>query len=165
MAYSKEVRDKARRLYIDGFPVNEISKKIGVSGNVIWRWKLQALNQYKDDWDKFRAAAILSTEREREFAERHIANFNSMFLSVEEELLSSEISPLEKTRQIALLSDSFAKIVSSARRVLPEMDKLNVALEVLELLGAYIAEKKPDLLSEFSMVLDGVRPLLAKKLK
>ena len=88
-----------------------------------------------------------------------------MFLSIEEELLSSEISPLEKTRQIALLSDSFAKIVSSARRVLPEMDKLNVALEVLGLLGDYIAEKKPDLLAEFSMVLDGVRPLLAKKLK
>ncbi len=71
MAYSKEVRRKARQLYYSGLAANEIAERMGINPDTIYRWKKQ------ERWDdeisdesieaiKRQINAILSLQEEGE---------------------------------------------------------------------------------------------------
>lgn len=164
MAFDPTIRKNARRLYIfEHLPVDTIARRVGVSGNTIWRWKAESLEK-GDDWDKYRAANIVASNDPADIAQSLINGFVVLFDSVQKDILTAELSPLEKAKTLAGLSDSFNKVSIAARRALPETDELGVALKVMDLLGEYIQEKKPDLLHEFSLILEDFGRILPKKL-
>ena len=78
---------------------------------------------------------------------------------------SDDIKPLDRAEVISRLSDAFAKTMSAAAKGSPKLNKLAIAMEVLQLLVKYIQSERPDLVGQFSDVLGGFGEKLAGELR
>lgn len=60
MAYSRDIRDKLRRLYIyNQWSLEIVASQTGVAFSTAARWKKEAQDS-GDDWDKMRAANLMA---------------------------------------------------------------------------------------------------------
>ena len=79
-----------------------------------------------------------------------------------------EDETLTSTARVELLTslaDSYNKAIAANKKIMPETNKLAVALQVVEMLSKYIGEHKPELLMSFMEVLEPFGDLLDKELK
>ena len=67
----------------------------------------------------------------------------------------AEISAMTKADMLTSLADAFNKTVAASRRVLPETNKLAVALGVIQDFAEYVQQHKAELLPQFVELLDG----------
>ncbi|HGW4118453.1 TPA: DUF1804 family protein, partial [Serratia marcescens] len=66
-----------------------------------------------------------------------------------------DIKPEDRVKLLASLSDAFNKAVASSKRAMPEVSRLAIALEVIQLLAAYIKDNHPQQLQPFGDLLEG----------
>lgn len=166
MAYGKDKIDEVRKLYVfDRFSLDKASDFANVSYATAQRWKNQAKAQ-GDDWDKLRTARTMANGDIEELSTQIMANFVVTFKSAMEQIQDNfEIDPEKKVKLLASVSDSYVKAVAANQKTMPEVSKLAVAYQVVEMLSKYIAEHKPDLLTVFMEVLEPFGEVLDKELK
>lgn len=70
----------------------------------------------------------------------------------------------EKTQALASLADSFNKMVSASRRVLPETNELSVALRVIQMLTEFVRRQFPQHAAALLEVLEPFADEVAEKL-
>lgn len=164
--YSQEIREKARKAYIfDKLSLASVSLTIDVPYQTVARWKKQAAEK-GDDWDKLKAAHTLAGGDLESMARQILTDLVAQFKATMEIVQHQEgLSAFERVSLLTSLSDSYHKAVSASRKLLPETSKLAVAFEVLEKLGEYMKQHKPELLMEFAAVLEPFGELLEKELK
>ena len=61
----------------------------------------------------------------------------------------TDMAPGDKVQALASLADAYNKLMAASRRMMPETDKLAVAMDVLKRFGEHIAKRKPGLAHEF----------------
>lgn len=166
MAYGKDKIDEVRKLYVfDRFSLDKASDFANVSYATAQRWKNQAKAQ-GDDWDKLRTARTMANGDIEELSTQIMANFVVTFKSAMEQIQDNfEIDPEKKVKLLASVSDSYVKAVAANQKTMPEVSKLAVAYQVVEMLGKYIGEHKPELLTAFMEVLEPFGEVLEKELK
>ncbi|MDR3353183.1 MAG: DUF1804 family protein, partial [Zoogloeaceae bacterium] len=55
----------------------------------------------------------------------------------------------DRVQNLASLADAYNKLIAASRRVMPETDRLAVAMDVLRRFAEYVSTKKPALAAEF----------------
>lgn len=159
MAYPKEMRDRVRRAYVfDGLSLDLAAIKCGVACPTAQRWKAVA-KQQGDDWDKVRAAHTLAGGGLDELGRGMITSLLVQFQTTMDELQltdgsKEELAPAERVKLLVSLTDALNKTVASSKRLLPETSQLATALEVIQQLSRFIAERFPQHLQAFADVLE-----------
>lgn len=144
MAHGREMRDAVRAAFIfERLPIEAAAIRAGVPASTAARWKRQA-KEAGDDWDKMRAACLLSGEGVESVARQMLADYVVQHKALMEIITTSADMKAEvKVQMLASLADSFNKTVAASRRVLPETSELATALNVLDRLSNFIRERFP----------------------
>lgn len=149
MAHPPETRMRLRTAYIGGLPLEQASEEIGVPYATARNWFRDA-KQSGDDWDKFRAASLIVAGGGIEQAMGRVIAAGLMRCEALLERLDadaanpdSKMTPADAVRAMATLGDTVAKLRASGKTLMPEADKLGIAMDVLKRLGAYIQENHP----------------------
>ena len=143
MAHAPEKRAKLRASYIhDGLSLEAAADRQDISGRTATRWKQEALAK-GDDWDKARLASRLAGEGSEAVARAVLEEFLSLFQTTLTEIKGADLKPMEKAEAIARLSDAYTKTMRSIQRSAPELNRLAVASEVLQLLAKFVQAKHP----------------------
>lgn len=152
MAYSKDDRDKVRHAYIfDKLPLDKCASLNGISYPTVRRWKKEA-KAVGDDWDKVRTAHTLSHEMEAKSVQI-LTKFILLFEKASEHIEGDSLPATEQVKLLASLADSYTKITSSNKKMMPTIDRLAIAMTVMEMLGAYIQKTKPEAMPIFVEIL------------
>lgn len=144
MAHGREKRDAVRTAYIhERMPLDIAALKAGIPPSTAARWKRRA-KELGDDWDKLRAACLLSGDGVESVARQMLADYVVAHKAIMDVIASGEDIPADKkVAMLASLADSFNKTVAASKRVLPETSELATALNVLDRLSNFIREQFP----------------------
>lgn len=166
MAYTQEDKDKVRKSYIfDRLPLDKCASLHGISYPTVQRWKKQALER-GDDWDKVKAAQTLAGGEIEDVARQLLTDFILLFQNLSSQIKSdTDTPPIEKAKILSSLSDSYNKTIGANRKLMPVADKLAIAMTVMEMLGEYIKEHKPEAMAVFVEILVPFGELLDRELK
>lgn len=133
MAHPQNRRTALRAAYcFKAQTLEQAASMAGVSVGTARRWRTDALRNDGDDWDKIRAASNLAGEGMEVVTRQALNDFVIQYRLLMDQISSDEIMPAaDKINALSSLADSFAKTVAASKRVLPEMDRLAAALEVI----------------------------------
>lgn len=163
MAYAQEDKDKVRKSYIsDRLSLDSVASIHGIPYQTVQRWKKQA-KEHGDDWDKIRAAQTLSGGEVEDTARELLTDLIIIFKNTTNSVKSDEIDSVTKVKLLASLADSYNKAVSANRKLMPVTDKLAIAMTVMEMLGKYIQDTKPEAMPVFVEILVPFGEVLSKE--
>ncbi|NBH76199.1 DUF1804 family protein [Rodentibacter pneumotropicus] len=166
MAHDEKTKADVRRYYVfDCLTLETAAEKAKVSYNTARRWKREA-EARGDNWDKVRDANTMASGKVEDVARGMLTTFVLYFENTMEELRQAENLPVsEKAKLIQGLGDSYAKMVASSKRLLPEVSELAVAMRIVELFGEYINQHHTALMEPFINALKGFGELVEKEFK
>lgn len=163
MAHPPETRQQARNLYVQlRLPLERIASELGVAPSTLASWKRKAKDA-GDDWERARNAARVAEGGMGEVTSAVMQDFVMFAESIIPEINASELSAPEKVQLIASFSDSWAKFLRVMGRASPEMAKLAVAMETLELFAGHVRKRKPELLPALVPLLEEIGPKLSSR--
>lgn len=163
MAYTTVDKDKVRRAYIfDKLPLDKCAVLHGISYPTVQRWKKEA-RANGDDWDKVKSAQALAGGEIEDVARTLLTDLIIIFKNTTDGVKSDEIDSVTKVKLLASLADSYNKSVSANKKLMPVTDKLAVAMTVMEMLGRYIQDTKPEAMAVFVEILVPFGELLSKE--
>lgn len=156
MAYAQDTINAVRRSFVnEQLSMEAAADKHDVPVATARRWKKDALTA-GDNWDNLKAAYVMTAGGLEEVSRSVMMSFMVQYQVVMDELTSnSEITPVVRADKIVGLADAFNKMVSVSRRVLPETNRLAVALDVIAKLAEYVQRNRPDVLAVFVELLEG----------
>ena len=156
MAHPQDAREKVRRLYVfEQLPLEMAALQAEVPIGTARRWK-SADKAKGDDWDKVKTAHVMASGGAEEIARAIFTGLMIQYQAVIEQLNADNSQPpAEKVQMLTSMADAFNKTVAASRRVLPETNKLAVALGVIEDFAGYVQKQKPELLPAFVELLEG----------
>ncbi len=153
MAHPPEKRLELRTAYIGGLPLEAAADKVAVPYATARNWFIAARKD-GDDWDKFRAASLIVAGGGIEQAMGRIIAAGLMRCeALLERLENPEIPPSEAVKAMAILGDTVAKLKAAGKSMMPEADKLGVAMDVLKRLAAYLQENHPQQATAYAELL------------
>ena len=152
--YSDVKKKAVRRAYVvDNKPVTLVAEEYDVPERTLWNWKKAALRD-GDDWDKERAVHALG-DGEQQMVALIVPMFMRYIGSTMEKLQSEADLPAERRIELlARLTDSLTKTTSALRKLNPEMDKLALGVQFLNLLTKFVAEHYPQHASPMQEILE-----------
>ena len=155
MAHKPEVKNAARSAYVyDALTLEQIAERHGISVHTVGRWKREARDT-GDDWDRARGAARLSGQGSEAVTAAVLEDFVLLFQSTIADLKADkEIKPIARAEAISRLTDAYNKTMSAAAKSSPKLNKLAVAMEILQYLTSFIREDYPHLVESFAEMLE-----------
>lgn len=164
MAHPKETRDAVRRAYVfDRLSLEIAASKFGVAYATARRWKAVAAEE-GDNWDKAQGAHLMASGALEDTARAVLAGLVMQYQATMDELTASttKVTPMEKTKLLASLADSFQKTVSASKRILPETSELATAMDVLNRLADFVRLNYPQHIQALAELLEPFGDELSK---
>jgi hypothetical protein len=159
MAHRADTRQIVRRGYVSQrLPLIEAARQAGVSVSSARLWRDKSLKA-GDDWDRARDATELAEGGLGSITERVLRDFTQLFTHTMARLTSEDGDPIETASAIARLSYSYARTVKAAGAVDPQLARLSIGLETLEMLGEFIRRTRPEAVA---VLLDLLEPFGAE---
>ena len=152
MAHPPEKRMELRTAYIGGLPLEAAADKVAVPYATARNW-FNLARRDGDDWDKFRAASLIVAGGGIEQAMGRIIAAGLMRCEALLEELQALKNPAEAVKAMATLGDTIAKLRAAGKSMMPEADKLAVAMDVLKRLDGFIRENYPQHAGAFGELL------------
>jgi hypothetical protein len=145
MAHPPETIQAVRTAFVfDQLSLEVAAIKGGVSPDTARRWKREAKTA-GDDWDKARAAQLLSGGGIEEVVRQTLQAVVTQVQATLEALeLDTDVSALEKAKALASLADSYHKLIATARRLMPETDVLAVETTSIKGFVTLLIRLSPD---------------------
>lgn len=155
MAYPKDIRDKLRRAYVyNQWSLEITASQMGVSFGTARRWKKEAQDA-GDDWDKMRAANLMASGGMEDAGRAVLMSLVTQCQAATEAINGTANIPAEKRVELlAGLADAFNKATAASKKILPETNRLAIAIEVIRALGEHIERKHPSQKAAFVEILD-----------
>jgi hypothetical protein len=165
MAHPKETQLALRAAFLSGSPLDLAAVQCGIGTATARRWKADALAQ-GDDWDKFQKASLIVAGGGFDQAMGRVAAAVILRAEAILEQLGGkeEPDPVAEAKAIASLADSLGKAKAAMRALMPQTDRLGVAMEVIKRLDAFIRENHPQQAGFFAELLPVFGQELAKEL-
>jgi hypothetical protein len=156
MAYAQEVINAVRRSFInEQLPLEAAADKHGIPVGTAHRWKKSA-EAKGDNWETLKTAYVMTAGGLEEVSHHVLMSFMVQYRSVMDELTTNpDIAPVVRADKIVSLADAFNKMTAASRRVLPEVSRLVVALDVVDKFAEYVQKNRPDALGVFLELLEG----------
>ncbi len=154
MAHSDDTRRAVRAAFVfDQLGLEIAAVKNDVPVATARRWISEA-RKAGDDWEKARAAQMMAGGGVEAIARQTMAMFSQQAQATMQMLQEdTQLSPLDRGKALASLADSFTKLVSANSRLMPETDKLAVAMDVVKRLRDFIQSNYPQHGGAFAEVL------------
>jgi transposase-like protein len=154
MAHPPEMKQRVRALYVhEAQGLEQAAQKLKISPRTASRWKQDALDD-GDDWDKARAASMLAGEGAESVSRVVLEEFLKLFQSTLDEVTREKLKPLEKAEAMSRLADAYTKTIRAVQKSAPELNRLAVASEVLQLLAKFVRDQFPAHAAAFMEVLE-----------
>jgi len=154
MAHPHEMKQRARGLVVhEGLGLGQGAQKLKISPRTASRWKQEAFDA-GDNWDKARAASLLAGEGAEAVSRVVLEEFLKLFQSTLDEITKEKLKPLEKAEAMSRLADAYTKTIRAIQKSAPELNRLAVASEVLQLLAKFVRDQFPAHASVFMEVLE-----------
>lgn len=163
MAHGEDVRRKVRAAFVfDQLGLEISAVKHGVPEATAKRWKRDA-KEAGDDWDKARSAQMIAGGGIEDVVRQTLAVVVQQVQATVELLQNSpDMPPGEKVKALSSLADAYNKLMAVSKRLMPETDKLAVAMDVIKRLDAFIRENAPQQAGPFSELLPSFGQELAR---
>lgn len=162
MAYDNATKAKVRASFIKGMALDAAATTVGVPYNTARNWKRKAADE-GDDWEVARRANQLSSGTVGDVMQQVMDSLAQQFAATLTALEEQpNMVPMDKANILLKLSDAFVKTMAAAARGNPKLDRLAVAMEVVQLLAAFIAEEFPDLRKRFIDVAQAFGPEIVR---
>lgn len=144
MAHSDETRRAVRAAYVfDQLGLEVAAVKEGVPTATARRWKSEA-KAAGDDWDRARAAQMMAGGGIEDVVRQTLAVVvQQVQATVESIQAAPDMEPAIKVQMLASLADAYNKLMAASKRLMPETDKLAVAMGVIRLLLDYVRKHHP----------------------
>ncbi len=152
MAHPPETRQKLRTAYIGGLSLEIASAQAGVPYATARRWFTDAKGD-GDDWDKFRAASLIVAGGGIEQAMARIVAAGLMRCEALLEVLDKVEDPEAQVKAVATLGDTVSKLKSASKGMMPEADRLGVAMDVIRRLAEYVRANHPQHAAAYAEIL------------
>ncbi len=162
MAHPQETRDKVKRLYIEGMPLNGAAITCGVSYDTARDWKARAKSK-GDDWDTARAAFRISDQGIDDLNKQLVEDFARQVITTTRELEEAQIPAADKATLLAQLADAYAKFSKSFSRLNPQYSGLAVALDTLKIIADYLKARDPAALRALQPHVEDIGAVLGKR--
>lgn len=156
MAYDIRRRNEVKKNYVHKLlPMTQAAKLAGVPVNTARRWKDEAFES-GDDWEKLKAAFSLTAGSRDDLIKTIINDYVICHQSIMESLKSPEnqMSAKERVDALTSLADGFSKTMKSAGQASPELSKLAVANDIIQLLGDFLQKRYPQHINAFLEILE-----------
>ncbi|WP_068634700.1 DUF1804 family protein [Thauera butanivorans] len=155
MAHPDETRRAVRAAFVfDQLGLEIAAVKHDVPVATARRWKSEA-KRAGDDWDKARGAQMIAGGGIEDVVRQTLAVVVQQVQATVESIQAAEdMDPATKVQLLASLADAYNKLMAVSKRLMPETDKLAVAMDVIQRLGEYVAKRKPALAGEFVELLE-----------
>lgn len=155
MAHSPETKRALRSAYVyQSLGLEVAAERMSISFGTASRWKREAKAD-GDDWDKARAAKMLSAEGADAVVQAVLEDFVLVFKSTITQLKEGEaIPPLAKADAMAKLSDAFHKTMAAARKGSPEVNKLAIGMDFIKILADFVSDNYPQHAAAFIEILE-----------
>ena len=82
---------------------------------------------------------------------------------MEEINLNEDKTPESKVETLTKLADAFNKAVAASTKVLPETNRLAVAMETVRAFGDFVREKRPAVAMDFIELIEEFAPELERR--
>lgn len=163
MAHSDDTRRKLRAAYvIDQLTLEVAALKLGVPTGTARRWKTEA-KAAGDDWDRARSAQMIAGGGIEDVVRQTLAVVVQQVQATVQAIQDApEMSPQDKVQMLASLADAYNKLMAASKRLMPETDKLGVAMDVVKRMSEFVARRRPALAHEFVELLEPFGEELAK---
>ena len=161
MAHPPEKRLELRTAYIGGLPLEAAADKVAVPYATARNWFLAARKD-GDDWDKFRAASLIVAGGGIEQAMGRIVAAGLMRCEALLEAVGGMEDPEAQVKAVATLGDTVSKLKSAGAKLMPEADRLAVAMDVLKLMAEHVRTRHPRHVAAFSEILEPFAEEVAK---
>lgn len=144
MAHSDETRRAVRAAYVfDQLALETAAASKGIPEGTARRWKADA-KRAGDDWEKARSAQMIAGGGIEDVVRQTLAVMVQQTQAAAEAIQGANaMEPLAKVQAIASLADSHTKMAAVLKRLMPETDKLAVAMGVVRLLLDYVRKHHP----------------------
>lgn len=152
MAHPPETRQKLRTAYIGGLSLEIAAAQAGVPYATARRWFADAKNS-GDDWDKFRAASLIVAGGGIEQAMARIVAAGLMRCEALLEVLGDMEDPEAQVKAVATLGDTVSKLKSAGAKLMPEADRLGVAMDVIRRLAEFVRANHPQHAAAYAEIL------------
>lgn len=146
--------DETRRAVRAGFVFDQLALEIAALKHDVpiataRRWKSEA-KKAGDDWDKARGAQLLAGGGIEDVVRQTLAAVvQQVQATVESIQAAPDMDPGTKVQMLSSLADAYHKLMTVSKRLMPETDKLAIAMDVIKRFGEFIAKKKPSLAGDF----------------
>jgi uncharacterized protein YjcR len=158
MAYPDTKRQEVRKHYVQGLPLETAASLSDVAYETARNWKRKAKAEGAC-WDQARQAKRISrggiAELTGEIMESMVEQFAATMTAMKE---AESMPPMQKAEILLKLSDAYVKTMAAAARGNPKLNRLSTAMEVVQLLGGFIAENFPDLRNRWPDISEGFGP-------
>jgi hypothetical protein len=155
VAHPDETRRAVRAAYVFdqlGLEVAAIKHQVPVA--TARRWKAEA-RRAGDDWEKARSAQMIAGGGIEDVVRQTLAVVVQQVQATVDAIQAAEdITPGDKVQMLASLADAYNKLMAVSKRMMPETDKLGVAMDVVRRMAEFTAKKKPALAGEFVDLLE-----------
>lgn len=154
MAHPESTRIALRRSFVrERLDLEAAASKHGVSYHTARIWKKKA-KENGDDWDRARAAVRIAEGGVGDATTFLIEDFVLLFQSTIDQINEGDFDPLKKADAIAKLSDAYTKTMKAASRGDPNIARMSIALQVLQLLAEFIKDNYKADLERFTVILE-----------
>jgi len=133
----------ARRMYSEGLHIAEISRRLQVSEQSLFKWKYQSKKPGKDvdEWDRARIQRFENIQRLRDLFEREM---NAAEAKAAGTITSSQVDALAKLSSMVQRWETIEKDANLKHAVeAREMDKPALFLEILEWIAKKLKQSDP----------------------
>lgn len=156
MAHGPEMRGALRAGYIyDMLSMEAAAQRLKIAFATAARWKRDAKTA-GDDWDKARAAARLAGQGADNVTREVLEDFVILFQSTITQLKNDpDVPALDKAEALSRLSDAYYKTMRATAANNPKLNKLAVAMEVVQMLVKFIRDEHPQHTGALLDVLEG----------
>lgn len=160
MAHAPDKKIKLRAAYIGGLPLEAAADKVGVPLPTARNWYREA-RAAGDDWDAFQKASLVVAGGGIEQALGRIIAAGLLRCEVLLEATAAG-DPMEAVKAMAVLGDTVAKLKAASRGMMPEADRLAVAMDVVKRLGEFVRTRHPRHASAFAEIIEPFADELAR---
>lgn len=168
MAHPPEIRHKLRAAYIGGLPLDQAAQKIGVPPGTARNWYREARDS-GDDWDKFQAASLVVAGGGIEAALGRVIAAGLVRCEALLEKTASEHDPecppedpAADVKTLAVLANTVAKLRAASKTMMPQADRLGVAMAVLKMMHEHLKQTSPHLGDAFAEALEPIGREIAR---
>jgi hypothetical protein len=163
MAHGEDVRRAVRAAYVfDQLALEPAAIKAGVPFPTARRWKRDAMAE-GDDWDRARSAQAIAGGALEDVVRQTLAVVvQQVQATVETIQAATDMAPGDKVQMLASLADAYNKLMAASRRLMPETDKLAVAMDVVRRFAEFTRARHPQHAASVLAVLEPFGAELAR---